>query len=119
MWYYIIGILVIVYLCTRTSTSENNIKKLLKQSAKWAVAAQQDDSPVTAMLHANWASGYLWALKDISSDREISRVTKTDFSIFQNHIEQVQSEVTKKVIDKCPEFQGHIDLYLNHVALDL
>jgi hypothetical protein len=116
MWYYIIGIIILIYICTRPSTSDKNIKKLMKQAAKWSVAAQQDDSPITAMLHANWASGYLWALKDISTEQEIHRVTKIDLSVFESHIEQIQSEVTKKVLEKCPEFQGHIDLYLNHIA---
>ncbi len=117
MWYYIIiCIIVIIYICSRPSTSEKNIKKLLKQAAKWSVTAQQDESPVTAMLHANWASGYLWALKDITTEQEVYRVAKIELPVFESHIEQVQSEVTKKVLDKCPEFRGHIDLYLNHVA---
>ena len=103
-------------MCTKTSTSDANIKKLLKQSAKWSVAAQQDESPISAMLHANLASGYLWALKDISNEKEILRVARVHLHEFEDHVTRIQSEVTKKVLEKCPEFQGHIDLYLNHIA---
>ena len=41
-----------------------NINTLIRQAARWSVAAQQDESPIIALLHANYGAGYLWALKD-------------------------------------------------------
>ena len=48
-----------------------NIQKLTRQAARWSTAAAQDDSPLIAVLHANYGAGYLWALKDIATAKQI------------------------------------------------
>jgi hypothetical protein len=110
-----IGIMVLYFMFRNTGQAAH-IKTLVKQAAKWATAAQQDASPVTSMLHANYASGYLWALKDIAKPKDIHRVTGIDFKKFEEHITNVQSMVTKKMIKKCPELEGEVDLYLSSIA---
>jgi len=90
--------------------------RLVKQSAKWATTAQQDESPLLATLHANYAVGYLWALKDIYSTDEISKKAGVNITQFEEHILNVQDMVTKKVIKKCPEFEGDVDFYLSTIA---
>ena len=92
------------------------IKKLLQQSAKWATMAQQDESPIIAVLHANYAVGYLWALKDIANARDINRETGVNLQQFEEHIINVQSMVTKRIVKQCPELAGEIDLYLSSIA---
>ena len=47
----------VLYFMFRNTGQAAHIKTLVKQAAKWATAAQQDASPVTSMLHANYASG--------------------------------------------------------------
>lgn len=117
MYLYIIGAMVLIWVIWfRNSASDITVKKLIKNAAKWATTAQQDESPMMAMLHANYASGYLWALKDISRPNEIKRITGVDFKLFEEHILGVQDMVTKKVIEKCPEFVGQVDLYLATIA---
>ena len=41
------------------STHVENIQKLTRQAARWSTAAAQDESPLIAVLHANYAAGYL------------------------------------------------------------
>lgn len=98
----------------KNKSSEINI--LIKKSAYWATTAQQDSSPKTAMLHANYAVGYYHALKDIATDKEIHSACGVDIVKFGEHILNVQEMVTKKVIKECPEFEGHVDLYLSTIS---
>lgn len=115
--YIVIAIFAVVvfYLMAR-KTSETPVQKLVRQAARWATASQQDQSPLVALLHANYAAGYLWALKDIASEKEINRIAGIDLRQFEEHIVNVQDMTTKKVIKACPEFAGEVDLYLSTIA---
>ena len=115
MYLYILLAAVVLY-CIYTGRKVPPIKKLVQQSAKWATMAQQDESPIIAVLHANYAVGYLWAVKDIAGSSEISRQSGVDIKQFEEHIFNVQSMVTKKILKKCPELSGDIDLYLSSIA---
>jgi len=110
----VIIVLILFMFCRKSKTSE--INTLMKKSAEWATTAQQDSSPKSAMLHANYAVGYYRALKDIATDKEIHSATGVDIVKFGEHILNVQEMVTKKVVKECPEFEGHIDLYLSTIS---
>jgi hypothetical protein len=119
MYYlYIVTAVIVLYLMffNNSMISRDGIKKLVQKTAKWATIAQQDASPVNSLLHANYAAGYLWALKDLASDNEIHRVTGIDVKKFEEHVTNMQEMVTKRVIKRCPEFEGEIDLYLSTIA---
>lgn len=93
-----------------------NIERLLRQSARYATASQQDASPLVATLHANYAAGYLFALLDIATPSEIHEATGVDFKKFKTHILAVQDMTTKKTVEACPQFRGQIDLYLSTIG---
>tara|TARA_B100001057_G_scaffold165589_1_gene166254 strand:- start:7053 stop:7433 length:381 start_codon:yes stop_codon:yes gene_type:complete len=80
------------------------IQSLTRQSARWATAAEQDDSDLIALLHANYGAGYLWALKDIATASEIKTATGVDVNRLTKEIISIQDKVTKRVIRKCPGF---------------
>lgn len=92
------------------------ISTLVRGCARWASASLQDKSPLVAVLHANYASGYLWALRDIFSDTEIKRSTGIDIIEFQKRITDTQDIATKKLITVCPEYTKDIDKYLGRIA---
>lgn len=114
MWLYLLAALVILLMFMRSSggTSGATIDKLVRQSARFATAAQQDETPLVSVLHANYSAGYLWALKDIATPKQIHNATGVDIRKFEEHIINVQDSVTKKTLKKCPEFAGDVDLYL-------
>jgi hypothetical protein len=118
MYLYIIGVLIlsIIYLQNTTRTITNSIDKLVRQSARYATAAQQDASPVIALLHANYAAAYLYALKDIASDSKIHNATGIDVKKFTEHIVNVQDTVTKKASAECPQLAGPVDPYLSEIG---
>ena len=88
---YIIIILFVIsifFVIIKTQQPNTNIiiNTILRGSARWAAASLQDKSPIVAVLHANYAAGYLWALKDSFSDIDIQRATGIDVIKFQKKI---------------------------------
>ena len=115
---YLIAAIVVLYLIMQNKTRGMNkaIEKLIRQSARYAVAAQQDKSPVIALLHANYAAGYFYALGDFASESQIHNATGIDVKKFKEHIINVQDMVTRKTSEKCPAFVGEVDTYLAQIG---
>lgn len=82
----------------------NHINKLLRQTARWTIAARQDENPMIAVLHANYGAGYLWALKDIATSSEILAATNVDISIVEKEVILTQDSATKKMASVCPAY---------------
>ena len=52
--YFIVAIFILILVMQNKSRGmKQSIEKLVRQSARYATAAQQDKSPVIAVLHAN------------------------------------------------------------------
>jgi hypothetical protein len=118
MYLYLIAAVFVLFLMMQNKTRGMNksIEKLVRQSARYATAAQQDASPVIAVLHANYAAAYLYALKDIATDSQIHNATGIDVKKFKEHITNVQDMVTRKTSEKCPDFVGEVDIYLAQIG---
>jgi hypothetical protein len=118
MYLYLIVAIFVLFLLMQNKTRGMNksIEKLVRQSARYATAAQQDASPVIAVLHANYAAAYLYALKDIATDSQIHNATGIDVKKFKEHVTNVQDMVTRKTSEKCPEFVGEVDIYLAQIG---
>lgn len=118
MYLYLIAAIFVLFLMMQNKTRGMNksIEKLVRQSARYATAAQQDASPVIAVLHANYAAAYLYALKDIATDSQIHNATGIDVKKFKEHVTNVQDMVTRKTSEKCPDFVGEVDIYLAQIG---
>jgi hypothetical protein len=118
MYLYLIAAIFVLFLMMQNKTRGMNkaIEKLVRQSARYATAAQQDASPVIAVLHANYAAAYLYALKDIATDSQIHNATGIDVRKFKEHVTNVQDMVTRKTSEKCPDFVGEVDIYLAQIG---
>jgi hypothetical protein len=118
MYLYLIAAVFVLFLMMQNKTRGINksIEKLVRQSARYATAAQQDASPVIAVLHANYAAAYLYALKDIATDSQIHNATGIDVKKFKEHVTNVQDMVTRKTSEKCPDFVGEVDIYLAQIG---
>lgn len=120
--YLIIIILILIlffthlYMNHRTSNIDNVIKTLVRQASRWSIASEQDESPLIALLHANYGAGYLWALKDISTDSQIKSTTGIDTKTFEKRITSIQDKATKRVSQICPQFIGEVNPYLANIA---
>ena len=115
--YFIVAIFILVLVMQNKSRGmKQSIEKLVRQSARYATAAQQDKSPVIAVLHANYAAAYLYALKDIATESQIHNATGINVKKFKEHVTNVQDMVTRKTSEKCPEFVGEVDVYLAQIG---
>ena len=87
----------------------------MRQAARWATAAKQDKNAMIAVLHANYAQGYLIALSDIATDNQIKSATGLDVLKFIQEITNVQDAATKHMARLCPEY-APTQTYLTKVA---
>ena len=92
------------------------IQKLVRQTARWSTAASQDKNPVIAVLHANYGTGYLWALKDIATKEEIENATNIDMDKFQKNVVDTQDKVNQNLVMLCPDFNKTDNLYLAQIG---
>jgi hypothetical protein len=98
-----------------SESKKRMIKKLVRQAARWSTASKQDESHLIAVLHANYGAGYLWALKDIASNREIEMAAGVDAMKFEREIISVQDNATTLAIKECPLF-GPPSTYLSRIG---
>lgn len=82
---------------------DTQVRILYRQTARYAVASLQDDSPVVKSLHANYAMGYLMALKDLATTEEFSRATGDNLLTFERKIASIQDSSTVNLVEGCPE----------------
>lgn len=97
--------------------NNNHIKILLRQISRWSVASEQDKSPMIAVLHANYAVGYLQALTDIATEKEINKYL--DFDKFKWQIYKIQDDAVKKAVKVCPQYIGNINKELALLGISL
>lgn len=88
---------------------EEAIRTLYRQTARWGVASAQDESELIRVLHANYATGYLWALKDIISTAEFKTITGQEFLEFEKKIVSIQDKATLLLVNKCNELTQNKD----------
>jgi hypothetical protein len=82
------------------------IKTLVRQAARWSMAAKQD---------TNYGVGYFWALRDLATDSDIEQVTGLNVLHFRDQIVQVQDQVTRRLAAQCPNYAPENE-YLTQVA---
>ena len=95
------------------------VKTLLRQSARYTAAAEQDKNPLIALLHSNYGAAYLFALRDIASDNDIKAIMNVDIHKFAKKVTDIQDKSSKKVSATCPNMAGNVDKYLLKIAGDL
>jgi Na+-transporting NADH:ubiquinone oxidoreductase subunit NqrC len=101
-------VLVLVFVLFRTSSDgvvpiDKQIRILYRQTARYAVASLQDESPVVKSLHANYAMGYLMALKDLATTGEFARATGDNLLSFERKIASIQDASTVNLVGDCPD----------------
>lgn len=78
---------------------------LLRHAARWAAAAEQDASPLMAMMHSNYASAYLQVLKELYTPAELGAAAGVDFPQLEERIMAMQGRVQTQLVEACPALQ--------------
>ena len=79
------------------------IRTLLRHAGRWGLAAEQDEEPLVRALHANYAMGYILALREIASDAEVLALTGVDPYVVFIEILTIQDAATAGVVMACPD----------------
>lgn len=112
----IIIILTLNFFYKENINKDTQIKAILRGSSRFSLASLQDKSPLIALLHANYGTGYFWALRDAFTDKEIIKSTGLDIVEYQKKITTIQDNITKNIIKLCPNFGTELDLSLAKIA---
>lgn len=105
--FIVITVILFISLYTiHTYSTKNNAKMintLLRQTARWATASQQDTNPFIANLHSNYAQAYYMALTDLYSEIEIFIASGIDSKELSKKISYIQDTSMMKLAGICPE----------------
>lgn len=107
---YIIIILLIIicillYVNSNQNSDSQNINRLIRQTARWSTAAEQDTNPYIANLHATYAMGYLMALREIYPDDIITQMSGINIRELDIKVNQIMDGAVQKLVSVCPEGQ--------------
>ena len=114
MIFYIILIFLLIACIIKSSESYNsdylhetkiNINKLIRQTARWATAAEQDTNPYIANLHATYSLGYLMALREIYNDDIINKLGNINVKRLEEEVTKIMDGAISQLIQVCPEGQ--------------
>ena len=89
----------------RNGNDKQYILKLIRQTARWATAAEQDTNPYIANLHATYSLGYLMALRELYDDSTILKLSNVDIRKLEEEITKTMDIAIQKLILICPEGQ--------------
>lgn len=99
-------------------TNEQIVKKLIKKAAELSVSSIKTNNPIESVQKANYAIGYLDAVKDIMPETEITKFTGVDIFKFSSELKRIQSNNLMNMTNKCPELSPNNE-YLLEVASKL
>lgn len=81
------------------------LQALIRQTARWTAASQQDKSPMISLLHANYGAGYLQALELIATENEINNFVS--LQKLRLKVYSAQDKAAQRVFASCPNFLGN------------
>ena len=83
---------------------EKVIISLGRGIGRWRTAAEQDENAMIAVLHSNYAAGYLWALLDIATPQQIEQALGINYEQMRDAVVNTQDKSTKKMAVLCPAY---------------
>jgi uncharacterized protein with PhoU and TrkA domain len=78
------------------------VRILARQAARWHRASVQDNEPVVAALHADYAVGYALALRQVATDEEIKDVVGVTGKAMEDAATAAQDAAFKALKVRCP-----------------
>jgi hypothetical protein len=105
--FFVLIVFTLFFMTRKNSHSSDleKIQRLLRQTARWSTAAEQDSNPYIRNLHATYAVGYLLALREIYSDETILKLTGVDPRRLETEVNKVMDNAMLQVAKVCPEGQ--------------
>ena len=88
------------------------LQNLIQQSTRWSSVAAQDQNPVVALMHVNYAIGFLKAARRLAPDSDIAKITGSNVMELHYIMESQQADLISRISEKCPDLglQGVVAL---------
>ena len=83
--------------------SEEEIRSLARQVARWIVAAEQDAEPSIAVLHANYGVGWLDALRELATPEQVQAAVGIPFKELRTAALAAQDRAAAQLAGRCPK----------------
>lgn len=78
------------------------IRALLRQAARYAIAAEQDINPLIAVLHADYAAGMVYAIQAAWPEWQFREATGLAFRAVLGEVIRIQDAAHRKMAAACP-----------------
>lgn len=105
MWWLLIGLLALLAFRAWSGSGNvraQNVLALTRQVYRWHAAAIQDANPMIAVLHANYAAGYIGALRSIATEAQFSEITGLSLPKLESEVTRAQDKALLALLDACP-----------------
>ena len=89
------------------------VKTLVKDAAKWAAVAQQDQNPLMGLVHATYAMAYINVAREMFSAKDLQTLCGIDTDELYTMINHTQEQTAQQVGTQCPglKLPGVFGLY--------
>jgi hypothetical protein len=106
---YILIFLIVAFMFWKWYSQSNNkkinitpiLKKLMVQASEWVTSAKENSNPIISLMHANYAAGYLLAIKNLAKSNDINKILP-NFAKYDEDITNVQELATNNLMKFCP-----------------
>lgn len=85
-----------------TRCGNDAIRVLLRQAARYAIAAEQDLNPLIAVLHADYAAGMIYAIQAAWPEWQFREATGLWFRAVLAEVVRIQDAAHRKMAAACP-----------------
>ena len=119
-WYVIlvfaIIVLAVLFYGNYAALPKNRyLTSLVRQAYRWHVASLQDANPVIAMLHSNYAMGYVGALHSLDTEAGVKLATGIDLPTLEREVAAQQDKSLVALLSACPTLVPSSPAYENYV----
>jgi hypothetical protein len=122
MWGWVIIIFIILIWHHWYCEKKQAIRSLIRQVYRWHIASTQDANPIVKMLHSNYATGYIGALRSIATENEILLTTGLSIVNLEAEVTTEQDKALAMFAKQCPEilpmtpeYKKYLDQYIKQL----
>jgi len=111
----IVALALVLYASYAFLPRQRYLSSLVRQAYRWHVASLQDANPVIAMLHSNYAMGYVGALRSLDTEAGVKLATGIDLPTLEREVAAQQDKSLVALLSACPTLVPSSPAYENYV----
>ena len=112
----IVALALVLYVSSAFLPKQRYLSSLVRQAYRWHVASLQDANPVIAMLHSNYAMGYVGALRSLETEANIKSATGVDLPTLEREVAAQQDKSLAQLLEACPTLVPKSPAYREYVS---